>query len=340
MIQPREKKCSAWLCSKKLGLAALLLLTATLAYPQVSQLSFDARGNLSQADEVSALPVILCQPQSRLALTGEFASFIVVAADTRQLTYQWRFNGTNLLNATNDALLVTNVTVAKDGSYSVVLVNGSGSVTSAPAALMIDADSDCDGLANSWEMIYFGNLNQNASGDSDGDGVSNGDEFRDGTNPTNSASAFFRLTISSDGGEVTLSPSKLKYTNGEAVTVTATPYGSEKFRGWTGDVLSTNNSLVLTMTSNRFLAAHFSYYTITWANTVGGDWHTAGNWSPNLVPAMGDTVVLGINASVTANNSAECGSRPRHRRTLRAPPDPPCSTAGPAVRSRPESAHR
>jgi len=45
------------------------------------------------------------------------------------------------------------------------------------------ADSDGDGLPDSWEALYFGSLSQNASGDPDGDGISNLNEFLRGTNP-------------------------------------------------------------------------------------------------------------------------------------------------------------
>ncbi len=39
-------------------------------------------------------------------------------------------------------------------------------------------DSDGDGLADTWEMIHFGNLAQDAIGDGDNDGFKNLDEFR------------------------------------------------------------------------------------------------------------------------------------------------------------------
>jgi hypothetical protein len=38
-------------------------------------------------------------------------------------------------------------------------------------------DSDSDGLWAVWEMEYFGNLNQPADGDPDGDGLKNSQEF-------------------------------------------------------------------------------------------------------------------------------------------------------------------
>jgi len=37
--------------------------------------------------------------------------------------------------------------------------------------------------------------------------------------------------------------------------------------------------------------------TITWTNTVGGDWGVAANWSPNQVPGSADTVVIPLAAT-------------------------------------------
>lgn len=57
----------------------------------------------------------------------------------------------------------------------------------------IVADSDGDGLPDSWELLYFGDLSQNAGGDPDSDGYSNLQEYLAGTDPTNSAS-YFHIT--------------------------------------------------------------------------------------------------------------------------------------------------
>lgn len=45
------------------------------------------------------------------------------------------------------------------------------------------SDDDSDGMTDSWELEHFGNLDQGASDDADGDGVSNYSEFVNGTNP-------------------------------------------------------------------------------------------------------------------------------------------------------------
>lgn len=54
-------------------------------------------------------------------------------------------------------------------------------------------DSDGDGMPDSWEIANFGSTAQGATGDSDGDGTTNYQEYRAGTSPT-SASSALRVT--------------------------------------------------------------------------------------------------------------------------------------------------
>jgi hypothetical protein len=60
---------------------------------------------------------------------------------------------------------------------------GPSGVFSPVSAPVYWGDSDGDGLADRWEMQYFGNLSQTASGDWDGDGLMNLQEYQNGTNP-------------------------------------------------------------------------------------------------------------------------------------------------------------
>jgi hypothetical protein len=284
---------------------ALLLMLATVTQAQNSQFLFDDTGNLIvQTADSTAVPQILTQPRQQVVQPGQLAAFSVVLADTSGVTYQWYFDGTTLIpGATNDTLLVTNVSSFNQGVYDVVLVNGSGTVTSALAALLIDSRG-C-GMPDSWQMTYFGNLNQNATGDFDGDGVSNLQEFLDGTNPTNAASALYRITLFNDGGAVVAVPDQPTYTNGQSVTLTATGSGANPFHAWTGDVVTRSNSITLTMTNNMSLFAHFTPVPFQWTNSAGGDWNVASNWTPNLVPGSNDTVVILILATVSLNSDAD-----------------------------------
>lgn len=74
-----------------------------------------------------------------------------------------------------------------------------------PAAPALDpaADSDSDGLPDSWETQHFGNLGSSAVTDSDGDGTTNLMEYLAGTNP-NSAASVFRPTSHTSGGNLVL----------------------------------------------------------------------------------------------------------------------------------------
>jgi hypothetical protein len=61
-------------------------------------------------------------------------------------------------------------------------------------------DADGDGMDDDWEVAYFGNTSRDGSGDYDGDGVSDLQEFLAGTDPTNANSVFRVLTVAPAGG--------------------------------------------------------------------------------------------------------------------------------------------
>jgi hypothetical protein len=281
------------------------MFLATSGLAQDSQFLFDAEGNLVvRATIGTGPPLILQQPQNQVLAPGDAGSFSVVVADARGLSFQWQFNGADLSGATGGALLVQNVSPTNEGTYRVVLTNPTGSITSAPAMLWLDRDGD--GLPDSWELANFGNLNQSASGDFDGDGVSNLQEFLDGTNPADTNSVLYRLSILSDGGTVATVPNRPAYTNGESVTLTATAFPPGVFHGWTGDVTTHTNVIALTITNNMTVFAHFLPLDLIWTNLAGGDWFVATNWTPNLVPWTNDNVFITNTVTVTLNSHAEC----------------------------------
>jgi hypothetical protein len=82
-------------------------------------------------------PTITTQPQSQTVtlVPGQSVTFGVVASGTTPLSYRWRFNGTALAGATNAVLQLTNLQATNAGSYTVVVTNVAGSVTSAVATL-------------------------------------------------------------------------------------------------------------------------------------------------------------------------------------------------------------
>ena len=82
-------------------------------------------------------PTITTQPQSQTVGVGANAVFSVMAAGTSPLSYQWRLNGTNISGAVASSLTVTNAQVTNSGTYSVVITNAHGSVTSSNALLAV-----------------------------------------------------------------------------------------------------------------------------------------------------------------------------------------------------------
>ena len=70
-------------------------------------------------------------------MIGSSASFSVSVSGTAPFSYQWRFNGANLLNATNAVYAIQAVGATNTGNYSVVVTNLAGSVTSSNALLTV-----------------------------------------------------------------------------------------------------------------------------------------------------------------------------------------------------------
>ena len=74
-------------------------------------------------------PVILSGPQSQTAIVGTDVTLTVQSGGT-DLTYQWQHNGTNIAGATDSSLSLTNVQPTDAGTYTVIVTNPGGSVTS------------------------------------------------------------------------------------------------------------------------------------------------------------------------------------------------------------------
>jgi internalin A len=80
---------------------------------------------------------ISVQPQGESVVAGSNALLTVTATGFGLLNYQWQFNGVSVVAATNTSLALTNVQTANAGSYTVVVTNTLGSVTSAIAVLTV-----------------------------------------------------------------------------------------------------------------------------------------------------------------------------------------------------------
>lgn len=100
------------------------------------QISLNADTTLT-AHYIEGPPVILEDPVDTVAAEGEDVTFTVAAEGTGTLSYQWRRDGGNIPDAVDPSLTLAAVTMDDDASYDVVVSNGIGETTSAPARLTV-----------------------------------------------------------------------------------------------------------------------------------------------------------------------------------------------------------
>ncbi len=86
---------------------------------------------------INAAPSITTQPMGAEVNEGSDYSLSVVATGAAPLTYQWQKGGQNISGATNVTLLLENVAPADAGSYTVVVTNDVGNVTSSAAVITV-----------------------------------------------------------------------------------------------------------------------------------------------------------------------------------------------------------
>ena len=92
---------------------------------------------------VTGPPSITAQPASQSVAAGANAAFSVTASGTQPLGFQWLFSNSPVAGATSATLTLTNVQSTNVGSYSVVITNAVGSVTSAVAVLAVIVPGSC-----------------------------------------------------------------------------------------------------------------------------------------------------------------------------------------------------
>ncbi len=83
------------------------------------------------------MPSISFSPPGKTVYAGENAVFTVAAAGSPPLAYQWYDNGARVAGATNSSEVLAPVATTNAGSYTVVVSNAFGSITSSPPTVLV-----------------------------------------------------------------------------------------------------------------------------------------------------------------------------------------------------------
>ena len=98
-------------------------------------------------------PVVTTPPAGVTVWEGAVNyAFTVGLGGTPPFSYQWRFDGEDIVGATNSNLTISNVSFASQGDYSVVITNTGGTATSASATLTVTPGNASTQVQNVWNI--------------------------------------------------------------------------------------------------------------------------------------------------------------------------------------------
>jgi len=176
--------------------------------------SVEVRDDISVAVSSNAFifvlvrPAFVLQPTAITIAQGGTAIFTCLATGAPPIYYRWIRNGVGVQTSTVPVLVLTNVQIGSPNPVPIRcaatnMASGVGGVNSLTINMLVQADADGDGAGDPWETQYGFSTNNVADGalDFDGDGMSNRDEFRAGTNPTNVLSVL-KLALTAPGASV------------------------------------------------------------------------------------------------------------------------------------------
>lgn len=195
-----------------------------------AQLSHQGSYTCQMSDSLSSLlstparlvllidPIITQSPVSQTVITGSTVVLSVSVTNTATLPIGYRLqrNGVTLSTSFTNAFQVLSQTTAYftiSGTnaappwtnYSILATNQAkpSGLASAKALLTYVSDGDKDGLADAWEIQFFGNVSAAPDEDPDKDGMSNLAEYLAGTDPKD-AQSFLKIEAGSVADQILL----------------------------------------------------------------------------------------------------------------------------------------
>jgi hypothetical protein len=137
------------------------------------------------------------------------------------------------------------------------------------------ADTDGDGMDDTWEIANFGDLSRDGTGDFDGDGLTDLEEFLYGTDP-NTPEYILTSTVSGAGGisvdptGIYYGPGQSIYSSGTEVTLDPILFTGWEFTGWTGCDSVDGTTCYVTMNTSKSVTATFTLSTPPTLDGSGG----------------------------------------------------------------------
>lgn len=94
-------------------------------------------GLVAHVSVIPTSPAITSQPANQSVAANAPARFKVSAAGSEPFRYQWQFNGTDLVGATQAVLTLPHVQIGDEGQYGVKVENEAGTAQAIPATLQV-----------------------------------------------------------------------------------------------------------------------------------------------------------------------------------------------------------
>lgn len=124
-----------------LGDRAVFNGTAGIAVDGKGALYIACTSNVVRKGMVAGAPVITAQPQGVAVAAGQSVQLSVAATAEPAPAYQWHRNGSPITGATSATLVLSSLQAADAGSYTVIVSNPLGSVTSNAASVSVSSGS-------------------------------------------------------------------------------------------------------------------------------------------------------------------------------------------------------
>jgi alpha-tubulin suppressor-like RCC1 family protein len=114
-----------------------LLFSDTGTYSVVVSNALGSMISSSAVLTVISPPLVLQQSSNQTVRAGSDLTLSASVIGSPTLVYQWRFNGADILGATQTALPLTNVQIGLSGNYILMITNAYGTALSSPISLTV-----------------------------------------------------------------------------------------------------------------------------------------------------------------------------------------------------------